>query len=58
MQEVFDEFLHLLLDPAHTMVEFTFVAIDYAIIHTVVSRWRKHFHKDQGLADDHAPVVH
>lgn len=53
MEEFAHEFMHLLTDPAHTAVEFTFVLLDYLIIHSVVRRWRKHFHKDIGLRDDH-----
>lgn len=57
MNEITHEFWHLLTDPAHTMVEFTFVLVDYMIIHTVVRRWRKHFHRDIGVKDGHAEVA-
>lgn len=57
MNEFVHEFTHLITDPAHTAVEFTFVLIDYAIIHTVVRRWRKHFHKDVGLSDNHKELT-
>lgn len=53
MNEFADEFLHILTDPAHTAVEFTFVLIDYLIIQTIVSRMRKHFHRDLNIRDDH-----
>lgn len=53
MGEFVDEFWHLLSDPAHTAVEFVFVGIDYLIIHTVVRKWRKHFHRDIGVSDGH-----
>lgn len=56
MNEFVSEFLHILSDPAHTAVEFTFVAIDYLIVHTVVRRWRKHFHRDIGVSDNHGVV--
>ncbi len=47
MGEIWHEFLHILFDPAHTLVEFTFVLIDYIIInffyHKVIV---KHLHRD------------
>lgn len=48
------EFTHLITDPAHTLVEFCFVAIDYLVIQTVVSRVKDHFHRD--LASEHARI--
>lgn len=41
-----DEYLHILSDPAHTAVEFTFVLIDVLIISWVKNRIVKHIHRD------------
>lgn len=57
MSEFVHEFLHLLTDPAHTAVEFTFVAIDYLIIHTVAYRLKRHFHRDLGVDNHHDSVA-
>lgn len=53
MDEFVHEFVHLITDPVHTSVELFFVTVDYLIIHAVVRRWRKHFHKDIGIKDNH-----
>ena len=57
MSEFIDEFWHLLSSPAHTAVEFTFVALDYIIIHTVASRLKRHFHRDLGVDNHHDGVA-
>ncbi len=41
-----DEYLHILSDPAHTAVEFTFVLIDVLIIGWVKHQIVKHMHRD------------
>lgn len=56
MNEFVHEFTNLITDPAHTAVEFVFVGVDYLIIHTVVRKWRKHFHKDIGVSNNHEVV--
>jgi hypothetical protein len=43
---VWHEYVHLMSDPAHTAVEFTFVLFDYLIISWVKAQIVKHFHKD------------
>lgn len=53
MNEFLHEFAHLMTDPAHVAVEFTFVAMDYLIIHTVARGLKKHFHRDMGINNDH-----
>jgi hypothetical protein len=40
------EYFHILSDPAHTAVEFTFVLIDVIIISWVKNRIIKHIHRD------------
>lgn len=54
MNDFVQDFLHLLTDPAHVALEFVFVLLDYLIIQTVVTRLKKHFHKD--IADEHATI--
>jgi hypothetical protein len=54
MEHFIEEYVHLLKDPAHLALEFTFVLVDYLIIQTVVAKWRKHFHKD--IAREHAVI--
>ncbi len=45
--ELVHEYLHILTDPAHTLVEFTFVLIDYIIINTFYHKVIvKHLHRD------------
>lgn len=56
MNEFVQEFTHLITDPAHTAVEFTFVLVDYLIIHTVARRLKRHFHKDLGVNNNHEVV--
>lgn len=41
-----DEYLHIMSDPAHAAVEFTFVLLDYIIIQLVGHRIIKHLHRD------------
>lgn len=41
-----DEYFHLMSDPAHMAVEFTFVLIDVMIISAVKNRIIKHLHRD------------
>jgi hypothetical protein len=43
---VWHEYAHLMSDPAHTAVEFTFVLFDYLIISWVRARIIKHLHRD------------
>lgn len=52
-----EEYLHLMSDPAHTAVEFTFVLIDVLIISWVKSRIIKHMHRDIGAGKHKAKVV-
>jgi hypothetical protein len=44
--DILHEYVHILSDPAHSLVEFTFVLIDYIIIQTVGHRIVKHLHRD------------
>ena len=39
MNEILMHYSELITDPAHTLVEFTFVLVDYIIIQGVVRRW-------------------
>lgn len=52
MGAFWEHFKEIITDPAHTAVEFCFVLLDYLVIQVVVSRVRKHFHKD--LSAEHA----
>jgi hypothetical protein len=40
------EYAELMTDPAHCLVEFTFVLFDYVIVQTAYSLLKRHFHKD------------
>ncbi len=42
MNEFIHEYQHLMSDPAHTAVEFTFVLIDVIIINKVRDYWHGH----------------
>ncbi len=46
MTEIMHEYVHILTDPAHSMVEFTFVLIDVLIISWVKNRIIRHMHRD------------
>ena len=46
MQGILSEYAHLITDPAHSLVEFTFVLLDYLVIQVVVRGVKKHFHRD------------
>ena len=46
MSEFIQEYTHILSDPAHSAVEFTFVLIDVLIISWVRDRIIKHLHRD------------
>lgn len=50
---VMHEYVHILLDPSHTLVEFTFVLVDYLIIDAVKRRIVKHFHRDIEKGEHH-----
>lgn len=41
-----DEYMHLMSDPAHIAVEFTFVLLDVLIIGAVRKQIVKHLHRD------------
>jgi len=58
MSGIWSEYLHILTDPAHSLVEFTFVAVDYLIVQTAVHAVKKHFHKDLAVQDRAHGVVH
>lgn len=45
------EYLTILTDPAHSLVEFTFVLFDLLVIDTVRRGLKRHFHRD--LSDQH-----
>lgn len=51
MGEVWDHYKELITDPAHSLVEFTFVLIDVLIIQWVVSKVKRHFHRDLTARD-------
>lgn len=46
MGEILAEYAHLMTDPAHTAVEFTFVLIDVLIIDAVRRLIVRHLHRD------------
>jgi len=45
-----DEYLHILSDPAHTLVEATFVLAEFILLNIVWKfikrRWERHMHRD------------
>jgi len=43
---IWAEYVSILTDPAHSLVEFTFVAVDYLIVQTAVHALKRHFHRD------------
>lgn len=46
MSGIWSEYVSILTDPAHSLVEFTFVAVDYLIVQTAVHALKRHFHRD------------
>ena len=63
MQGTLSEYAHLITDPAHSLVEFTFVLVDYLVIQVVVRGVKKHFHRDlsrehQALDAEHGVQHH
>ena len=46
MSEILHHYVELITDPAHSLVEFTFVLVDVLIIDAVRRRLTKHFHRD------------
>lgn len=46
MNDILHEYGHIMADPAHGMVEFTFVLIDVLIISAVKNQIIKHLHRD------------
>lgn len=48
------EYLSLITNPAHTLVEFTFVLLDYLVIAAVARALKSHFHKD--IAREHQAI--
>lgn len=51
---ILEHYVELLTDPAHTLVEFTFVLVDVLIIDYVRRRLRDHFHND--IAQEHVRI--
>lgn len=51
---ILEHYLDLLTDPAHSLVEFTFVLVDVLIIDYVRRRLRDHFHRD--IAEEHSRI--
>lgn len=47
-----EEYLHLMSDPAHTLVEFTFVLVDVLIISWVKNKIIKHLHRDIKMSEE------
>jgi hypothetical protein len=41
MSEVLAHYAELITDPAHTLVEFTFVLLDYLVIQAVAARFKR-----------------
>lgn len=39
--EIFEEFIHTVSDPAHILTEFTFIAIEAMILTPIIKRWVK-----------------
>lgn len=57
MREILVEYVHILSDPAHVLVEFTFVLIDYLVIQGVLKRWAKRRDRKHGHGVDNAESV-
>lgn len=51
-----EEYMHIMTDPAHSAVEFTYVLIDVLIISWVKSRIIKHLHRDINAGKHKAKV--
>lgn len=41
-----EEYLHMLTDPAHTLVELTYIMFDLVILKVVIHFLKKHMHRD------------
>lgn len=49
---IWAHYWEIMSDPAHCLVEFTFVLLDYLVITIVGSRIMAHFHRDLRERDD------
>lgn len=55
---VLQHYAEIITDPAHTLVEFTFVLLDYLVISAVAKRLKAHFHKDIAMEHEVLDVEH
>jgi hypothetical protein len=51
MNQILSHYVEIITDPAHSLVEFTFVLLDVLVIDAVRRRLKRHFHND--LDDEH-----
>lgn len=52
------EYTHIMTDPAHSLVEFTFVLFDVLVIDAVRRQWNRRLHREHARIDAEHGVTH